>query len=296
MIQAKTSPIPVSAFWIGWRRWTAWLICIAAILLLGAVRISTDAEFTFASLALLPVIFIAWIGGKKDGLCLAFVAAAMWAVADFATEQKFSLPWVPWANAVTRLLVYSMVAYLAARVRLQLDREHQLATVDALTGLQNRRAFFAAGAAEVERSKRYAHPLAVAFLDLDDFKQLNDRNGHAAGDAALQAAAAALVRSLRLSDRVARLGGDEFAVVLPEIGYDAADVVARKIFTAVTGALRDYSPVKASLGLVWFGEIDRPFTEMLKAADELMYEVKGSGKNNMRSRRITGINRAGVTS
>lgn len=70
------------AFWIGWRRWAAWSICICTILLLGTVRVSTDAELTVASLALLPVLAISWVGGKTNGLYMAFLAAAMWVVAE----------------------------------------------------------------------------------------------------------------------------------------------------------------------------------------------------------------------
>jgi len=276
----------VGTFWAGWHGWAAWLVCIAAIFLLGALRSAIDADFTFASLAILPVLAIAWIGGKRSGLFAAFLAAAMWTVADIVAERQFSNQWIPWANAVTRLMTYGLVALLAAQVRLQLEREHEYATRDALTGLQNRRAFFAAGTAEVERSQRYTHPMAIVFLDLDDFKQLNDSRGHDAGDAALRATAKALSGTLRASDQLARLGGDEFAVLLPEIGYDAAVEAGRKIGAAVNTALKDFPPVKGSIGVAWFDTAECSFPSMLKAADDLMYEVKESGKDAVRARRF----------
>ncbi len=216
----------------------------------------------------------------------------MWAVSDMTPGRQFSAPWIPWANAVTRLMTYSLVALLVAQVRLQFEREHELATSDTLTRLLNRRAFLEAGAFEVNRSKRYGHPLAVVFLDLDDFKQLNDTKGHDAGDAALTATAGALLGALRSSDLVARLGGDEFAVLLPEIGYDAAIEAGRKIAIAVNNALRDFPPVRGSIGVAWFGDAQRTFPVMLRAADELMYEVKESGKGNMRSRRFAATNKS----
>lgn len=292
MEKARITKFLLGTFWTGWRRWAAWTICVSAIFLLGKLRTVTDADFTFASLVILPVLVIAWIGGKRNGLLVAVLAVAMWAIADIVSERQFSTQWIPWANAVTRLMTYSLVALLAAQVRLQFEREHEHATRDALTGLKNRRAFLEAGTAEVERSKRYEHPLAVIFLDLDDFKQLNDTKGHDAGDAALQATARAMLSALRSSDRVARLGGDEFAVLLPETGYDAAVGAGRKIFIAVNTALEDFPPVKASIGVAWFGEADRLFPAMLKAADELMYEVKESGKNAMSSRRFTAMNKS----
>jgi diguanylate cyclase (GGDEF)-like protein len=271
--------------WSGWRRWAAWSACGSAIFLLGLLRTATDADFTFASLVVLPVLAIAWIGGKRDGLVVAFLASTVWIVGDItASERQFSAEWVPWANAVTRLMTYSLVVLLAAKIRRQLAKEHEYATRDALTGLQNRRAFLEAGAAEVERAKRYGHSMAVIFLDLDDFKQLNDSKGHDAGDAALRATAKALIAALRSSDRIARLGGDEFAVLLPEIECAAASEAGRKVLLAVNAALQAFAPVKASIGIAWFMEADRLLPAMLKAADELMYEVKESGKHDMRSR------------
>lgn len=281
----------LGTFWTGWRRWLAWFLCLGSIISLGVVRSTSDADFTFASLAIVPVLIISWIGGMRSGLLVAFLAAATWIVGDtVASERQFSANWVPWANAATRLMTYGLVAILAALVRLQLDREHANATRDALTGLQNRRAFLSAGAAEVERSKRYGHPMAVIFLDLDDFKQLNDSKGHDVGDAALRSTAKALLSTLRNSDMVARLGGDEFSVLLPEIDYDAVVEAGRKIFSAVNATLKDYPPVTASLGVAWFGTTDHLFPAMLKEADALMYEVKESGKHDMRTRRFSELN------
>jgi diguanylate cyclase (GGDEF)-like protein len=287
MEQYQPSDFFLANHWIGWRRWIAWFVCICWLILLGTLREKTDAELAFASFALLPVLVIAWLGGKRNGLIMAFLGAVMWAVTDIATERQFSASWLPWANAATRFVTYALVAVLAAKVRLQLERENKNATSDALTGLKNRRAFLLAGEAEVERSKRYGHSMAVIFLDLDNFKQLNDTNGHDAGDAALQATAKGLLGDLRSSDRIARLGGDEFAILLPEVGYDEASETGRKIFIAINIALREFPPVTGSIGIAWFGKIDRGFPEMLKAADELMYEVKASGKSNVRSRRVT---------
>ena len=292
MPRLTTSEFFLGTYWTGWRRWAAWSICAAAAFLLGALRTATDAEYAFASLVLLPVLIIAWFGGRRNGLSMAFLAAAMWAAGDLASERQFGAQWIPWANAITRLVTYGLVALLAAQVRLQLDREHQRATRDALTGLQNRRAFLEAGASEVDRSRRYQHPLAVIFLDLDDFKQLNDTRGHDAGDAALRATADALRAALRSSDQVARLGGDEFAVLLPETGYEAAVETGRKIFAAVSSALGEFPPVRASIGVAWFAHADRSFPAMLNAADELMYEVKHSGKNEMRPRRVAAMDPA----
>jgi len=286
MVRPTSSNFLLSAVRGGWRLWVAWIVCIGTVLLLGALRLATDAELVLASLALLPVLVIAWIAGRTQGLLAAILASAMWAVGDLSATHQFSAPWIPWVNAATHLMTYGLVALLAAQVRGQLQREHEQASQDALTKLANRRAFLEAGAGEVERSKRYGHSMAVIFLDLDNFKQLNDARGHAAGDAALQATARALLGALRSSDQVARLGGDEFAVLLPEIGYDAAVEAGHKVSLAINKSLKQFAPVTVSVGVAWFDNGKHSFATMLKAADELMYEVKQGGKNDMRAKRF----------
>lgn len=109
----------LETFWIGWHRWTAWVICIGALFLLGVLRTATDADFTFTSLAILPVLAIAWIGGKNNGVLIASLATAMWSVADIVSARQFSAQWIPWANAATRLMTYSLVVLLTAQIRLQ---------------------------------------------------------------------------------------------------------------------------------------------------------------------------------
>ena len=154
------------------RRFVAWLAGVLTILLLGFLRTTTDAEFAFASMAIVPVVAIAWVGGRKDGYFFSLLACIMWASADLIAMRQFSAEWIPFANGLTRFGVYSFVSYLIASVKTLLVREKRLSTRDDLTKLLNRRAFFEIGQAELERLRRYAHPVAVVFLDLDNFKQL----------------------------------------------------------------------------------------------------------------------------
>jgi diguanylate cyclase (GGDEF)-like protein len=116
--------------------------------------------------------------------------------------------------------------------------------------------------------------VAVLFLDLDHFKQLNDRLGHDAGDAALRATGRALLAATRATDLVARLGGDEFAVILPEVDRAAAGQAGQRMWEAVTAALDPYPGVTSSAGVAWFGDPAPSLSTMLKAADSLMYQAK----------------------
>jgi diguanylate cyclase (GGDEF)-like protein len=274
----------LTTFWIGWRRWAAWSVCISMLLIIGTLRTKTDAELT--SLALIPVLVIAWIGGKWNGIVMAFLAVAIWFTGDVLSAPQLGFPWIAWVNATTRFVTYGLVAILSAQIHLQFVKAYEYATTDSLTGLQNRRAFIDAGVSETERSKRYAHSLAVVFIDLDNFKQLNDAKGHDVGDMALQTVAKVLKNTLRSNDQITRLGGDEFAILLPEIEYEKAVETGHKISVAVNSALNDFSPATGSTGIAWFGKVDCTFPAMLKAADKLMYEVKASGKGKIRSQRF----------
>ncbi len=189
------------------------------------------------------------------------------------------------AVTVEALLLALVLASQFSQLRLQFEQAQEHAARDALTGLFNRRAFVEAGFYETERARRYGHPVSVVFIDLDHFKQLNDSKGHEVGDNALLEVGKALQGALRLNDQFARLGGDEFAILIPEVRYDDAVGAGIKIFKAVQSALLPFHPVTASMGLIWFGRVEHTFLDMMKEADQLMYEVKRSGKNDLRVRR-----------
>lgn len=123
------------------------------------------------------------------------------------------------------------------------DAEHRAAT-DALTGLANRRAFDEALARQVGTSQRHNRPLSLVMLDVDDFKSINDRLGHEAGDAALVAVAEAITNEVRQPDVCFRWGGDEFALLLPDARLAGAERVAERVTEAVsrsTGIHGDHS-------------------------------------------------------
>src|SRR5205823_5425701 len=125
-------------------------------------------------------------------------------------------------NGVTRFATLALASSLVARLHSGILRERLLARTDPLTGAANARTFYEAVAVEAGRACRAARPLTLAYLDLDNFKQLNDRLGHAAGDAALVHVVQATRLNLRPADLLARLGGDEFALLLPETPADHA--------------------------------------------------------------------------
>jgi diguanylate cyclase (GGDEF)-like protein len=157
----------------------------------------------------------------------------------------------------------------------------QLADLDALTGLHNRRFFHETLARECARAHRYKRKLALIVFDLDDFKVVNDRVGHLAGDAALAEAAERARKVVRTSDIACRVGGDEFAVILPESSMADADQLYRRILHAVSSrTLGQAGKVSLSAGIAELRPEDDPVS-FFKRADEALYRAKESGKSRV---------------
>ena len=168
------------------------------------------------------------------------------------------------------------------RLALALASEKSLARSDHLTGLANRRAFEELLEMECKRSRRYKRPITLVYMDLDNFKRVNDRQGHHTGDEVLVAVAATLRSNLRATDCVARIGGDEFAILFPETDEVASRIVLKKLDVVLQELLtRTNWPIGFSFGVVTFPTPLDSLEAMLERADKLMYEAKHSGKGSM---------------
>jgi diguanylate cyclase (GGDEF)-like protein/PAS domain S-box-containing protein len=180
--------------------------------------------------------------------------------------------------------LYSVVQMVdVSEQRAYEDELHHMADHDPLTGLLNRRGFEAALVAHVARCQRYGAAGALLMLDLDGFKAVNDRLGHAAGDQLLQSTAAALMSRLRQSDVVARLGGDEFAVLLPIQNRHEAEAVAESLLETIrtrvtTGPDGEAGLVSASIGVALMSDGQSTAEALLANADVAMYASKTAGK------------------
>jgi diguanylate cyclase (GGDEF)-like protein len=153
-----------------------------------------------------------------------------------------------------------------------------LADLDALTSLHNRRYFHETLAREAARAQRYGRRLSLIVFDLDDFKAINDRVGHLAGDAVLAEAAERLLSVVRSADIACRVGGDEFAVVLPESNVEEAELLAGRIARAINARpITAAGTVELSAGVAELRPSDRP-TDLFERADEALYRAKELGK------------------
>jgi len=154
----------------------------------------------------------------------------------------------------------------------------QLADLDALTGLHNRRYFHETLAREVARAHRYGRRLALIVFDLDDFKAINDRIGHLAGDAVLAETAERVRDVVRSADVACRVGGDEFAVILPESTSGDADQLYHRLLGAVSSRpVAQAGRLSISAGMAELRDEDNP-TAFFERADEALYRAKERGK------------------
>ncbi len=259
---------------------TAALLLVA---LLGAADYLNGPDVSLLIFYVVPVFVASWYAGRGAGLLACAASGLAWFLVAHATAEHFSHPLIAYWNASVRLGFIVILAHLVASFRRSLAQERELARTDYLTGAFNGRSFAEAAEAEIVRARRHAHPFSVAFMDVDDFKLVNDRHGHSAGDRLLRLVSDALRANVREVDRVARLGGDEFAVLMPETDDRAAEVVLRRVRRRLLEAAREEGwPVTFSAGLITWVEPPAGVDEMLRAADELMYAAKRHGKNAVR--------------
>lgn len=163
---------------------------------------------------------------------------------------------------------------------------HRLATLDAVTGVFNRHYLDGKVNSAMAESRAQATPLAVLMLDIDAFKVVNDRLGHAAGDRALAAVAARLVANVRAIDTVARYGGDELAVVMPTTDLATARRIADRLCAAVADSMLpgvDTTQVTVSIGVAALCAGDTDGTALLARADAALYSAKRAGRNRVAS-------------
>jgi len=167
-----------------------------------------------------------------------------------------------------------------AKLRGALEREKNVARIDFLTGVLNRRGFYEMAGTESQRSRRYKRPLSLVYVDIDNFKGVNDSLGHESGDELLTHVAAAIQGAVRGTDVVGRLGGDEFSVLLPETDHENGMVVVEKVRRQLRESMRKRNwPVTFSVGVTSFRTAPESVDEMIREADRVMYSVKLKGKD-----------------
>lgn len=253
------------------------------ILLIGYYDHLTGVHVSMMLVYALPVFIAARYCGRWEGITVAVCAAVSWlsvnALHMVPEQSEAILSW----NAFSRLAIFCLIAYtvsLQAKLRRALEREQLRANTDHLTGLLNKGAFRERVEDEMNRSSRYNHPLSLAFIDLDNFKQVNDTHGHERGDKLLQDVSNSIIHTIRKTDIAGRIGGDEFTICFPE----ADDEHVRQAISKLVNAFDIMTSqsgwqVTASIGVVTCTQFCDTYDALLGKADKLMYVAKEKGKN-----------------
>ncbi|MCQ3938132.1 MAG: GGDEF domain-containing protein [Chloroflexi bacterium] len=258
---------------------SVWL-AIGLLLLCGVAVADyiTGSELSLSLFYLIPIAVFSLTVNATAGVAMAFISAAIWLFIELVTTEEI-ISFVHLWNTIIRLGFFLLPALLLRAV----ERESMLARTDFMTGAINNRYFNELLQREIDRSNRYARPFTVAFIDLDNFKTINDTFGHTFGDTVLQTIADYMKKNLRKTDLVARVGGDEFAILLPETDEAAARIAISSLLRKISddAGIRRW-PVTFSVGVLTMNAPSISVDKILSIVDKLMYHVKNNGKNNIK--------------
>ena len=237
-------------------------------------------DFSLIVFDILPIFISTWFIGLWTGVVMAFASAASWLIVDIFETPVHSHHLVHIWNASAQFVFLALSAYFLFSLKNSLLREQELARRDPLTDAFNGRAFFELARREINRSRRYKEVFTFAYMDVDDFKSINDHFGHSEGDAFLRTVSDTIKGNLRNVDLVTRLGGDEFAVMLPKTDHKGAAVVMPRLKNLLDSAIRKNGwSATFSIGVVTYVTAPDSIDTMIKKADALMYDAKNSGKD-----------------
>lgn len=257
------------------------VIIVLWILVIGS-DLNTGPQLSFTLFYLMPIGIAAWYLGWRAGLAMALFGTFAWFVGDIVNGIAWTSQPVRYWNTAVRAGVFLVVAYAIAMLRYVIEEERDLARTDPLTGVSNWRHFSELAIRELSRARRYKKPIALAYVDVDNFKAVNDTLGHEAGNAVLRDIASAMTKSLRLTDVIARVGGDEFVLLLPDQGMEGAKAALAKVNHDLDAVREKYArSVGFSIGVIVATEAPAHVEALVQSADALMYQVKASGKSSI---------------
>jgi diguanylate cyclase (GGDEF)-like protein len=264
------------------RRWVSRFGVIYGVLLVSALMAVTRPIEATPFFYLWPMVFSAYFCSRREVLADLVLLWATLGLALFVFSDDPMKPVMFLGVGVSVTLTTVVVKLLAEHITSVIGALAKAADTDYLTGLLNRRAFDVEFAEQYQRALRNRLPLSLAMFDLDHFKQINDRFGHASGDRALCDFAALLHGELRGGDTLARVGGEEFAVVLFGVGLDDAVAFATRIGEQLAGRDGGDRPaLSTSAGVAALSQRDPTPEALLLVADRALYAAKAAGRHRV---------------
>ena len=254
-----------------------WTISLILVFLIGIIDYASGYEYSFSIFYLIPVIWATWNAGRWSGILISVFSTITWVEADLLAKHLYSQPFIPYWNGLVRFGVFITVTLLLAELRKSLDRETNIARTDHLTKAANLRSFYEAVETEATRARRYNRLFTLAYLDLDNFKTVNDQLGHREGDFLLQKVATTMMEQVRQTDIVSRQDGK----------LESARDVLKRLREKILQSMQENNwKVTVSMGSVTYRSIPDSVDEIIRKADDLMYLVKREGKNDIQFREI----------
>lgn len=260
-----------------------WLVAGYMLLtLFGVINSQLDPELFFAPLYLLPIAILTWYIGKWQGVTASVLSTIMWLAATIYAGGFFGSSYIYYWNSIICLALFLSATTLISIVRSELELSHNLYQLDTLTGIPNSRSFHESAQRELDRARRLNNPLTIAYIDIDDFKKINDQLGHTVGDQVIRKVAENIQQNLRKTDLVARMGGDEFAVILTEAGQEVSREVINRIRHHLNDAMQTNDwQLTFSIGVLVCIEHPKTVDEILKLSTDLRDFVKNNGKDGV---------------
>lgn len=251
----------------------------ALIGIIGTLDIITGYKLAFSLFYVMPISAAGWLLGRRSGILASILSTLIWLLTDLS-GHLYTSPVIPLWNTLVRLAFFCLIGLLLSTLRNSIEHEKLLARTDHLTGIANVRFFSVLLQREIDRSVRYMHPFTLAYLDLDNFKAVNDQFGHTVGDDVLRKLVSHITAHVRKTDILARLGGDEFALLLPETAQESARTALSNLQKSLLREMQKNNwPITFSIGAVTCQAPMVTADELVRMADELQYSVKTTGKN-----------------
>jgi len=257
-------------------------ICYLAALVIAFTGFYFNHFLLVEPLFFIPIVVLSWYGSRRAGILLSVFIVSLTLFINLMVlgSVTFSLEYSLYT--FLRLITYILSSVLIINFRSAHNAEFVMASTDSLTGLLNHRSFYLDLANEIIRSIRYKHVFSLAYLDIDNFKNINDSIGHYKGDELLISVAKCLLSSLRKTDIIARLGGDEFAIIFPETSQgEVKSAFAKASEELKNKMLHKGWNVSFSVGIVTFETLPADIKEAIKVTDDLMYTVKNNRKDDV---------------
>lgn len=271
---------------MGWK-WFVWALSLVLMtFFFWWVAYYPGHEANLFSLNILPIMLASWRLGLGFGLTLSITASLLGISTEAAQNIGASLLLLS-TTTITRIGSLSLLAYSGWKIQTLTELFLSSSLHDPLTHLFNRRGFFYQGELELERMARGHQTMSLVYLDIDNFKAINDTQGHDQGDKLLQYVSEFLQETIRKIDVLARLGGDEFAIILPSTNGKGALTLCRNIQEKLREIFSEKKiPISLSIGIATFKHTQKPltFSKAIQYTDDLMYEVKNAHKDGLLQR------------